>query len=86
MAGTWSRKHGDHCLLPHSHTGLLSASFPNQDHLPREGAHSGPSPPTSINNQDCYPQTCTHTSLVWEIPQLRLLSQMTLVCQVNSYI
>lgn len=46
---------------------------------PRDGAtNSRPGPPTSASNQDSYPQTWAN--LMKTIPQLRLLSQVTLGC------
>lgn len=67
---------GESSFLAHSQA-YSQLSYTVQD--PGNGAaHSCLGSPTSINNQDKSPQTQPQASVIWEVPQMGLPSQMTL--------
>jgi hypothetical protein len=41
-------------------------------------------PPTLINNQDSFLQTCPQANLTWAIPQLRPFSGNSRLCQIDN--
>lgn len=71
---------------------LLSSVSQLRTPCPGNGAaHNGVGGPTSVNNQSTAPQTCLQTSLIEEIPHLRLSFQMLIGCcrlmfKTNYYI